>query len=416
MTEPDSKPKKGRAGRKKAEPVRPPEQFLELAELLDYVGQVIARGVPGGVWVRAEIASLTDRRHLYLDLVQAGEGGAGGVGEVAKCRATVWARERFALEAKFRGATSGATLSAGLKVLLFGTAEFHPQYGFSFNVLDISPEYTLGDAALRLEAMRAELVAEGSYGLNRLLPVPTDFARVAVIAPREAAGLGDFRREADPLEAAGLVEFHYLEATFQGREAGASLLRAVAAARELHQEKALDALFVIRGGGAVTDLAWLNDLELARALATFPAPVVTGLGHARDDTLPDEVTCLRTDTPSKAAAYLVRTVVNAAAQAQEAARTIRAEAARVLVEAEAAAAWARDRALSSAVRRVDAAAAEVDALMRQALGLTPQRTLARGYALVRDAAGQPVTRAAGARAGEPLTLEWSDGSVPVRVE
>jgi len=416
VTEPDSKPKKGRAGRKKAEPVRPPEQFLELAELLDYVGQVIARGVPGGVWVRAEIASLTDRRHLYLDLVQAGEGGAGGVGEVAKCRATVWARERFALEAKFRGATSGATLSAGLKVLLFGTAEFHPQYGFSFNVLDISPEYTLGDAALRLEAMRAELVAEGSYGLNRLLPVPTDFARVAVIAPREAAGLGDFRREADPLEAAGLVEFHYLEATFQGREAGASLLRAVAAARELHQEKALDALFVIRGGGAVTDLAWLNDLELARALATFPAPVVTGLGHARDDTLPDEVACLRTDTPSKAAAYLVRTVVNAAAQAQEAARTIRAEAARVLVEAEAAAAWARDRALSSAVRRVDAAAAEVDALMRQALGLTPQRTLARGYALVRDAAGQPVTRAAWARAGEPLTLEWSDGSVPVRVE
>lgn len=375
MTEPDSKPKKGRAGRKKAEPVRPPEQFLELAELLDYVGQVIARGVPGGVWVRAEIASLTDRRHLYLDLVQAGEGGAGGVGEVAKCRATVWARERFALEAKFRGATSGATLSAGLKVLLFGTAEFHPQYGFSFNVLDISPEYTLGDAALRLEAMRAELVAEGSYGLNRLLPVPTDFARVAVIAPREAAGLGDFRREADPLEAAGLVEFHYLEATFQGREAGASLLRAVAAARELHQEKALDALFVIRGGGAVTDLAWLNDLELARALATFPAPVVTGLGHARDDTLPDEVACLRTDTPSKAAAYLVRTVVNAAAQAQEAARTIRAEAARVLVEAEAAAAWARDRALSSAVRRVDAAAAEVDALMRQALGLTDRKSV-----------------------------------------
>ncbi|MGX9687999.1 exodeoxyribonuclease VII large subunit [Deinococcus wulumuqiensis] len=411
MTDSKSPAKKKRAGRKRAEAARPPEHFLELSELLDYVGQVIARGVPGGVWVRAEIASLTDRRHLYLDLVQAGESG-----EVAKCRATVWARERFALEAKFRGATGGAALGAGLKVLLFGTAEFHPQYGFSFNVLDIAPEYTLGDAALRLEAMRAELVASGVYGLNRLLPVPGDFARVAVIAPREAAGLGDFRRETDPLEAAGLVEFHYLEATFQGREAGASLLRAVQAARALHDQEPLDALFVIRGGGAVTDLAWLNDLPLARALATFPAPVVTGLGHARDDTLPDEVACVRTDTPSKAAAYLVRTVVEAAAQAQEAARTIRAEAARVLVEAGAAADWARDRARTGAVRRLDAADAEVDALMRQALGLTPQRTLARGYALVRNAAGQPVTRAAGVEAGERLTLEWSDGTVTVQVD
>ena len=410
MTEPDSKPKKGRAGRKKAEPVRPPEQFLELSEVLAYIGQVIARGMPGAVWVRAELASVTDRRHLYLDLVQLGESG-----EIAKCRATIWARERFSLEGKFRQATGG-TLTAGLKVLLFCQPDFHPQYGFSLNVLDLSPEYTLGDAALRLDALRQTLVQEGVYGLNRQLLLPADFARVAVISPTGAAGLGDFRQETDLLEAAGVIEFTYLEATFQGREASASLARAVAKARELHEEKALDALFVIRGGGAVTDLAWLNDLELARALATFPAPVVTGLGHARAATLPDEVACLRTDTPSKAAAYLVRTVVNAAAQAQEAARTIRAEAARVLVEAEAAAAWARDRALSSAVRRVDAAAAEVDALMRQALGLTPQRTLARGYALVRDAAGQPVTRAAGVQTGEQLTLEWSDGSVPVRVD
>ena len=106
----------------------------------------------------------------------------------------------------------------------------------------------------------------------------------------------------------------YLEATFQGREASGSLTRAVAQARAAHEHEPLDALVVIRGGGAVTDLAWLNDLEFARALATFPAPVITGLGHARDDTLPDEVALIRTDTPSKAAAFLVRTVAAAAAQ------------------------------------------------------------------------------------------------------
>lgn len=127
-----------KTGRGSSGATRPPEQFLELSELLAYVGQVVARGLPGAVWVRAEIASVTDRRHLYLDLVQAAEDG-----EVAKCRATVWARERFSLEGKFRRATGG-TLTAGLKVLLFAEATFHEQYGFSLNVLDVAPEFTLG--------------------------------------------------------------------------------------------------------------------------------------------------------------------------------------------------------------------------------------------------------------------------------
>ncbi|UBV42375.1 exodeoxyribonuclease VII large subunit [Deinococcus taeanensis] len=396
--------------RKKTDATRPPEQFLDLAELLAYVGQVIARGVPGAVWVRAEIASVTDRRHLYLDLVQTGE-----AGEVARCRATVWARERFSLEGKFRRATGG-TLTAGLKVLLFCEATFHEQYGFALNVLDLSAEYTLGDAALRLTESRETLVREGVYGLNRLLPPPADYARFAVIAPREAAGLGDFRRDIDPLEAVGVLHPLYLEATFQGRDAAPSLLRAVHEARTLHEHEPLDALVMIRGGGAVTDLAWLNDLPFARALATFPAPVITGLGHARDDTLPDEVACVRVDTPSKAAALIVRTVTQAAAQAQQDTRTIRTHAAQVLVEAEAGTLWTMDRTRSAAARQADHAAASVDALMRQALGLTPERTLARGYALVRGPAGQPVTRAAQVQGGETLTLQFTDGSVQVSAQ
>ncbi|GHF62019.1 exodeoxyribonuclease VII large subunit [Deinococcus metalli] len=394
--------------RRKAETTRPPEHFLELAEVLDYVAAVIARGVPGAVWVRAEIASLTDRRHLYLDLVQLGDDG-----EVARCRATVWARERFELEGKFRRATGGA-LEAGLKVLLFCTPEFHAQYGFSLHILDIAPEFTLGDVAARLSALRDTLVQEGVYGLNRSLPAPADYARVAVISPQEAAGLGDFRRETDALEAAGVIQFTYLEATFQGRAASASVTQAVALARGLHAEAPLDALVVIRGGGAVTDLAWLNDLDIARALATFPAPVITGLGHARDDTLPDEVAFARTDTPSKAAALIVRTVAAAAAQASADARTIRAVGAQTYVDAQARAEWARERARNGAARLVERQRADVDALMRQALGLTPERTLARGYALVRDHAGHPITRAAQVGPGQTLTLAFGDGVVSVR--
>lgn len=389
---------------------RPPEQFLELSELLAYVGQVISRGVPGAVWVRAEVASVTDRRHLYLDLVQVGEDG-----EVAKCRATLWARERFSLEGKFRQATGG-TITAGLKVLLFCTAEFHEQYGFSLHIMDVAPEFTLGDAAVRLDAMRAALVQEGIYDLNRLLPFPADFSRVVVITPKEAAGLGDFRREADPLGSAGITQFTYLEATFQGREASGSLTRAVQQARELVEEQPFDALVVIRGGGAVTDLAWLNDLEVARALAKFPIPVITGLGHARDDTLLDEVSHTRMDTPSKAAHLIVQAVVQAAAQAQEDTRTIRNYAAQVLLDADAGAQWALDRARNAAQRHADSASTDVDALMRQALGLTPERTLARGYALVRDEQGETVMQAAQIRAGQRLNLEFRDGALTVRAE
>ncbi|MDO4262626.1 MAG: exodeoxyribonuclease VII large subunit [Deinococcus sp.] len=386
----------------------PPAQWLELSELLDYVGQVLGRGLPGAIWVRAEIAELTDRRHLYLELIQL-EGGQ----QVARCRAALWARERYALEGKFRRVTGGG-LGVGMKVLLFCTAEFHAQYGFSLHIQDISPEFTLGEAAARLGALRGQLQAEGVYALNRALPLPADYARLAVIAPEGAAGLGDFHREVEHLQAAGALELHYLRATFQGREASASLTRAVAAALELHAAQPLDALVVIRGGGATTDLAWLNDLEFGRALAQFPVPVITGLGHARDDTLPDELAALRTDTPSKAAAHIVRTVAAAAAQAQADWQAVRRAGAEAAVGADAGVRWLRDRLKVAAQRQLTGAERDVTALMRSAVGLSPERTLRRGYAVVRGAGGV-VTRAADLQPGEQVTLQFADGEVGAEI-
>ncbi|MFC6618149.1 exodeoxyribonuclease VII large subunit [Deinococcus radiophilus] len=396
--------------RRKADQNPPPTQWLELSELLDYVGQVLGRGLPGAIWVRAEIAELTDRRHLYLDLVQL-EGGQ----QVAKCRAAIWARERYALEGKLKRATGGG-LSAGMSVLLFCTAEFHPQYGFSLHVQDIAPEFTLGEAVARLNAMRETLQAEGVYGLNRTRPLPGDYARLAVITPEGAAGLGDFHREVAPLEAAGVLELHYLRATFQGRTASESLTAAVQAAHDLHVGQPLDALVVIRGGGATTDLAWLNDLPFGRALAQFPAPVITGLGHARDDTLPDELAALRTDTPSKAAVHIVRTVTQAAAQAQADWTYIRRVGAEEAVGADASVRWLRDRLRGAVQRGLNSAERDVTGLMRSAVGLSPERTLERGYALVRGADGRPVTRAAQVGSGEALTLHLADGEIGVEVQ
>ena len=387
----------------------PPEQFLELAELLSYVAQVVARGIPGSVWVRAEVASVTDRRHLYFDLVQL-EGGE----EVAKTRANLWARERFAVENQFARATGGP-FAAGQKLLLMVTADFHEQYGFSLTIHEVSPEYTLGDAARKLTELREALVREGLYELNRQLDAPQDYRRVAVLSPREAAGLGDFRREADRLQRGGVTDFAYFEATFQGREAPRSLLSALAAAQLEHAAEPFDALVVVRGGGAVTDLAWLNDLNLARAVCTFPAPVVTGIGHARDDTILDEVACLRTDTPSKAAQLILGTVAGAAAQAEADWRAAQGAGAGLLASEAGRLEAAHTRTGRAARSLLTAQAARLDLTMRAVLGLTPERTLARGYALVRGAGGQVVRGAAQAQAEGQLTLSFADGVVGVEV-
>lgn len=388
----------------------PPSQFLELSELLEYVSQVVARGIPGAVWVRAEVAALSDRRHLYLDLVQH-EGGQ----EIAKTRANLWARERFAIEGAFRRATGGP-FAVGQQLLMMVVPEFHPQYGFSLTIVEVSPEYTLGAAARKLGELREALTREGLYDMNRALPPPTDYRRVAVLSPAQAAGLGDFRREADRLSQAGVTEFRYFAATFQGREAAPSLLAALAAARLEHAADPFDALAIIRGGGAVSDLAWLNDLEVARAVCTFPAPVVTGIGHARDDTILDEVACLRLDTPSKAAALILGTVAGAAAQAEDAYQEIRRVGAELLLGEGAQLAATRTRLGRAARSLLDGQAARLDLTMRAVLGLSPQRTLARGYALVRGPAGQVIRDVSQAREAGRLTLGFADGEVSVRVE
>ena len=392
-------------------PAAAPQTSLNLRDLLAYVEQVLARGIPGAVWVRAEIASLTDRRHLYLDLVQVGADGR----EIAKCRATLWARERFALEGKFRRATGGG-LMAGMSVLLFVTAEFHPQYGFSLHILDAAPEFTLGDAALRLDELRKTLAREKLLTRNRSLPTPQDFTRLIVLSPAGAAGLGDFRGELDRLEAAGVLDVVYLEATFQGQAAEASLLRALEQARAAHEEEAADALVMIRGGGASLDLAWLNSEALARAAATLPLPVITGIGHARDDTILDEIANVRTDTPSKAAAYIVGSILERVQETLAHDAAVRSLCRGALRDAEGSAERRHERVRRAARTLLGTETARLDAAMRQVLGLTPERTLARGYALVRDAEGKVLTRAAQVAAGQALRLGFQDGDVRVVAE
>lgn len=227
------------------------------------------------MWVCVEASEVKAARngHLYFNFVEHDASGR----EIAKCNGVLWANRAKSVLQRFNTATGG-DLKPGLKLLVQAVAEMHPQYGFSLQVLDIDPSYTLGDMEQKLAKIRDTLTREGAFDRNKRLRKPLDFRRVAVIAPDGAAGLGDFRQEADRLSAHGVVEFLYYSALFQGAGAAESISKAFSSVLLDHTETPFDAVCLIRGGGAKTDLAWLNELAIARVICDSPIPVFRGLG------------------------------------------------------------------------------------------------------------------------------------------
>jgi exodeoxyribonuclease VII large subunit len=173
----------------------------------------------------------------------------------------------------------------------------------------------LGDAARKLIELRKRLQDEGLYDAQRRLEAPTDYTRIAVLCPPGAAGLGDFKSHADPLEASGLCRFDYVTATFQGERTAAEMVDGLRSIYRAHRQSPYDALIVLRGGGAQADLAWLNDYEIARAIAHMPMPVLTAIGHERDMIILDEIANQSIHTPSKAIGQVTATICDNAQRA-----------------------------------------------------------------------------------------------------
>lgn len=294
-------------------PANEQDKGVSLSQLMFQVQNALRVSFPGAVWVKAEIANLNERRgHVYLELSETAESGQ----PIATCRAMIWQSQVQRILERFEQET-GSSLKAGQTILLLAEVNFHEKFGFSLVVQDIDPSFTLGELEANLLKIRQQLQAEGLYEQNKQLPVPNDFFRLAVIAPPNAAGLGDFRADADILQDAGLCEFKYFYSAFQGEQVESEMLAAFEAFEALHHANAFDALIVIRGGGAKLDLNPLNVYNLAKAIAEAPVPVLTGIGHERDNTILDEVSAVRFDTPSKVIAGIRQAIFSGAQQAQQ---------------------------------------------------------------------------------------------------
>ena len=253
------------------------QKGVSLSQLLSGVNQAVAQAYKAGVWTLVEVVELrTNAGHVFMGV---SERDARGV-VLAKTSAVIWQSTANTILPAFERAT-GVQLAPGIKLLVRARPVFKAQHGFTLEIDAIDSEYTLGDLEARKREIRDRLQAEGVFGANKQLAAPWDFNAVLVVAPEGGAGLGDFQAEAQRLEAFGLCRFTYALSRFQGEGAAREICDCLQAALSAWPAGVdqLDAVVIIRGGGAVNDLAWLNDYDLARLICDCPIPVLTGIGH-----------------------------------------------------------------------------------------------------------------------------------------
>ena len=427
---------------------------ITLRELNGRVKKLLLNPAVQNCWVRADLSDVAVKGgHCYCELVEKDE--KSGV-TVAKMRGIIWRSVLPEIRAKFMAVT-GQDLRSGMKVLLRVSVNYHEQYGISLIITDIDPSYTIGD----MERIRREILdrlkREGIYDANRELAFPDVPQRIAVVSAQGAAGYGDFINQLQNNQY-GLKFYTCLfPAVMQGQNTVPTMKAALQRVRA-HQ-RLFDCAVIIRGGGSTSDLNSFDNYELAAAVATFPLPVVVGIGHERDVTALDYIAAKRVKTPTAAAEWLIGRGAEALARMEE----IRGEIARAASDSLAAARQqlqyisstipllasskveSAGLRLNNMTRLIPATAQSRVAAARLALGhtfqtiatatktvidreksrlaatadkveiLSPQSTLKRGYSLTK-VNGRALTAASAVKSGDEIVTCLSDGTITSTVK
>ncbi len=401
---------------------------MELIELNSQVRQTLEQSMPDEYWVQAELSEVRTNAtgHCYLEFVQKDPRSNN---LIAKARGMIWSYVFRLLKPYFEEST-GRLFTSGIKVQVKVTVQFHELYGYSLTVLDIDPAYTLGDMALRRREILAQLQEEGVLTLNKELEMPVLPQRVAVVSSATAAGYGDFCHQLHH-NARGF--FFYIElfpALMQGNQVEQSVLSALDEVYSRLRE--FDVVVIIRGGGATSDLSGFDTYLLAAACAQFPLPVITGIGHERDDTVLDSVAHTRVKTPTAAAELLISRMAEAADRLFDLSEHVR-QGAIALLDME----WIRLAEIRNSIPelvrrklteerftlfsiRKDLSQGisglltyhrhRLELLGQRIADASPQKLLSRGYSItLRE--GKAVTDASQLKAGDCLITRLAKGSV-----
>ena len=276
------------------------KKSVTLYELNNLVKEVIESELSNEYWVEAELSECREYRgHCYMELIQKDERTAT---PIAKASAKCWASKWLVIRPYFER-TTGQRLSAGMKVLLKVYAQFHEAYGFSWIVTDIDPTYTMGDMARKRQEIIRQLKAEGVFDLQKELSLPLFCQRIAVISSETAAGYGDFCNQLADNPYGFQFRTWLFPAIMQGEGIEKSIIEALNKINAVCDD--FDVVVIIRGGGATSDMSGFDTLALAENVANFPLPIITGIGHERDESVLDMVSHIRVKTPTAAATFLI---------------------------------------------------------------------------------------------------------------
>ena len=421
---------------------------ITLQEFNNRIKRLLADPSVMNCWVVAETTDVRINQHCYLQLLEKNpKTGA----TVAKIKAIIWGNQFRFLNARFKQVT-GRDIGNDMKIMVCLSVNYSPQYGLTVVINDINPEFTLGDMERQRQEILNRLTQEGIIGQNQTVPVPPVLQRIAIVSAAGAAGYGDFMKQLTDNKYGVCFYPCLFQATMQGVKTVPTVL---AALDKVEQNQHLfDCVVIIRGGGGTEELNSFDNYDLARRVATFPLPVIVGIGHERDITVLDYVAGIRVKTPTAAAEHIILQAANALAhigdlsnQVVSIARDYIARAKEQLsyyagnlpimaqriidtntlrlqnfiqniplhvqrrIEGENAQLARQKDAIKNAVAQV-----KMKETMRlEALGdkielLSPRKVMARGYTLT-TCEGKIMTDAAQLEAGKLVTIHFRDGKV-----
>jgi exodeoxyribonuclease VII large subunit len=399
-----------------------------LFELNEYIRRVLALNFPEGVWIRAEVGQLKlSRGHYFMELVQKEAGPDSGIS--AHAPAVLWSGTYRQLRRELGPGIDGV-LREGLEVRLRVRVDFHERFGLKLLVEELDPAYTFGQLELQRRQAVQRLREEGLLDRQRALVLPAVLQRVAVISSEDAAGFQDFREQLAQNSFGYRFECRLFQSAVQGsgldREMREALLEIG------RQTASFDCLAILRGGGARLDLAGFDGLELCQAVARFPLPVLTGVGHDVDESVLDQVAHTALKTPTAVADFLLQHNLNFESEVLRLGAMIRSAADFQLKinqlemeRLEHGLGWSGREKLRAAGQTLDQIGQDLPRLAEKALqsqvqrldlaeavchALHPDQVLRRGFTLTRRN-GRVVTKAADILPGDLLETRWADGTV-----
>ena len=386
------------------------KEFIDLYELQNRLKKGIELLFSNRIWLKAEISAVKARSggHCYLELSQSDSKGL-----VAKASAIIWS-SKYRFIAPYFESVTGSPLAEGMTVLMEVQVNYSELYGFSLIVNDIDPEYSLGAKELERQKTIERLTKEGIMDLQKELALPVLPYRLAVISAEDAAGYRDFMKHIaeNPFGFALATELY--PALMQGADCPASIVAAMDSV--LESEVQYDAVLILRGGGSKLDLACFDDYDLAAAIAQYPLPVLTAIGHDQDYHVCDMVAHEYVKTPTALADFILEMYENEDARISSYVTRIRLAFSNRILQMESSVDRLQSRVRNGYAMKLSMMESALQVLQTRINAADPRKIMERGYALAVDSRGVVLKGAAGVAAGDTVSVMFADGTIRANVE